>query len=70
MLGRPQLLVHDAVVVQTPAPELAQSLAALTARLQREPDDGLGWMILARARFEWGLYADAVHAYARASSAR
>lgn len=66
MLGRPQRLVHDAVVVQTPAPELTQSLAALTVRLQREPDDGLGWMTLARARFELGLYADAVRAYARA----
>lgn len=48
------------------APDLAQSMASLAARLELEPDNGLGWMTLARARFEFGLHAEAVQAYARA----
>lgn len=65
-LGRPQSVVNDAVAVRAEAPDLAQSMAGLAARLEREPDDGLGWMTLARARFELGLHTDAVRAYARA----
>ena len=67
-VGQPQLLTDARALPQgpVPAPDLTQAMSALAERLEHEPQDGLGWMTLARARFELGLYADAARAYARA----
>ncbi|MDJ0684358.1 MAG: c-type cytochrome biogenesis protein CcmI [Alphaproteobacteria bacterium] len=46
---------------------LTQMAERLTARLQEEPDDGDGWLLLARTQMTLDRYADAIIAYDRAA---
>lgn len=49
-------------------PSLEELVTALHARLQEQPDDPQGWMMLGRSYSVMGRHADAAQAYARANA--
>ena len=49
-----------------PMGDMDQAVAGLTARLERQPDDMDGWILLARSYMNLGRMADAVDAFRRA----
>lgn len=71
MLGNPKALDP----VQTKAPQtmtpeqIDEMVAKLAARLEANPDDLNGWLMLARSYKNLGRYADAAHAYGKAEKA-
>jgi len=60
---------HQAVAVAPGSPGPVASLVdGLHARLQQEPDDAGGWLLLAQSYEHLGRHAEAVAAYARAQA--
>jgi cytochrome c-type biogenesis protein CcmH len=49
-----------------PPPGMAEVVARLAARLEREPGDMRGWMLLGRSYLELGRYGEAVEAHRKA----
>lgn len=71
MLGNPRALDPTQTVAQPKmTPEQINAMVAkLAERMQANPDDMQGWMMLARSYRTLGRYEDAVQAYAKAEKA-
>lgn len=70
-LGRPDLIDAPPVVSgKTDPGSLQESVAKLTERLQRNPDDVQGWLLLGRSQQALGEYAEALAAYEKAQALR
>ncbi|HLF95856.1 MAG TPA: c-type cytochrome biogenesis protein CcmI [Methylococcaceae bacterium] len=68
-LGRPDLIdAPPAVSGKTDPGSLQASIAKLTERLQRDPDDVQGWLLLGRSHQELAEYAEALTAYEKAQA--
>ncbi len=70
--GNPQPATVPAAIVQPAAPgghnmDLGVMIERLSARLQREPGDAEGWVLLGRSYQETGRYPQAVAAYTQAA---
>lgn len=66
-LGRPDLIDAPPIVSgKTDAGSLQESIARLTERLQRNPGDVEGWLLLGRSHQALGEYAAALAAYEKA----
>jgi len=70
LLGNPAALDPARTAAQTPmSPEQIDGLVArLAERMQSNPDDMQGWLMLARSYKALGRYDDAVDAYAKAET--
>ena len=78
-IGRPDLAVEsEQTQAAQPAPRantgqdasvatVESLLTGLEQKLQREPEDGKGWLLLAKSYDHLGRTAEAIEAYARAS---
>jgi len=68
VLGNPRALdpVNTAPQKQMTAADIEGMVAKLAARMQQNPDDMNGWLMLARSYKMLGRYAESVEAYAKA----
>ena len=68
VLGSPRALdpVNTAPQKQMTAADIEGMVAKLAARMQQNPDDMNGWLMLARSYKMLGRYAESVEAYAKA----
>ena len=78
-IGRPDLAIESTQTqAAQPAPRantgqdasvatVESLLTGLEQKLQREPEDGKGWLLLAKSYDHLGRTAEAIEAYARAS---
>ncbi len=68
MLGKPQALdpMQTAVQPKMTADQINAMVAKLAERMQANPDDMQGWLMLARSYKTMGRYEDAVAAYGKA----
>lgn len=70
-LGRPDLIDAPPIVSgKTDTGSLQESVARLTGRLQRNPDDVQGWLLLGRSQQTLGDNAAALAAYEKAQALR
>jgi cytochrome c-type biogenesis protein CcmH len=70
MLGNPKALSPEARVgrPQMTAEQIAGMVERLAEKMQANPDDMQGWLMLARSYKSMGRYSEAVSAYAKAES--
>lgn len=71
VLGNPRALdpVNTAPQKQMTEADIEGMVSKLAERMQKNPDDPNGWLMLARSYKMMGRYAEAVDAYAKAESA-
>ena len=63
LLGSPQALDPQRTQARVSPQQIEQMLGRLAARLQTQPDDAAGWVMLARSYKALGRYAEAGDAY-------
>jgi cytochrome c-type biogenesis protein CcmH len=69
LLGNPRALDPARPRAHAGAQEIEALLRGLTARLESDPDDGQGWILLARSYKTLGRFAEAAEAFGRAEPA-